>query len=238
MTSGPLSTSLTVGCWASRCTTLHTPYSCLACPSRQPPNSPTHWQTRTELPGVNGASGATAPFAERWAVRTGHRSTVITRMRMHRLRQLKRPQRVAGHPGLASAREDVDLGAEWLAAFHWESTPHAPAEDGRSFAARRGAANHRRPDPCPARRRRPGQHGWCERPGRGGRPESDRFYTPAPFRRQGYGAAIVAQATASATSDGARHVALHRPLEPDKPEASRTDPQQRRRRGRAEPDAA
>ena len=160
------------------------------------------------LPGVNGAGDAAAAFADQWAARTGQSSTVITRMRMYRLRELHRPRHVTGQARLALAPDDVDTVAEWLAAFHQEATPHAPAEDWRPFARRRIEGGQ--------------LHLWHD----GGVPVSlagvsapavgvarvGPVYTPKSSRRRGYGGAITAEATAAATAGGAQHVVLYTDL--------------------------
>ena len=161
-----------------------------------------------EISGVNGASESTGAFAETWSARTGQTSTVITAMRMYRLEKLTRPRAVSGSASLALAPSDVDLVANWLAAFHDEATPHAPNEDEATFAQRRIAA---------------GQiHLWQDE----GNPVSlaavsapasgvariGPVYTPAPLRRKGYGAAVTAEATEAAIQAGAEHVVLYTDL--------------------------
>ena len=163
---------------------------------------------RRSLPGVNGAGGAASAFAQQWAARTGQPSTVITRMRMYRLRQLHSPRHVAGRARLALAPDDVDTVVDWLAAFHHEATPHAPADAWRSLARRRIADGQ--------------LHLWHD----GGVPVSlagvsapaagvarvGPVYTPVSSRRQGYGGAVTAEATAAAMAAGARHVVLYTDL--------------------------
>jgi hypothetical protein len=95
--------------------------------------------TGRDLPGVSGAIGATAAFAEAWDARRGLTSTVITAMRMYRLGELVRPHNVPGE-GTLAVSSDVELVGRWLAAFHKEARPHAPVEDWRAFGARRIAA--------------------------------------------------------------------------------------------------
>jgi GNAT superfamily N-acetyltransferase len=161
-----------------------------------------------ELPGVNGACHSTSAFAARWTVQTGRISTVVTAMRMYRLEELSRPQRVSGRPSLASAPDDVARVAGWLAAFHDEAIPHAPIQDWSTFAARRIADGQ--------------MHLWHD----GGKPVSlaavsapaggvarvGPVYTPPQSRRRGYGAAITAEASASAMADGAQHIVLYADL--------------------------
>jgi len=161
-----------------------------------------------ELAGVNGAAASTNAFAEMWAGRTGHGSTVVTVMRMYRLEQLESPTAVSGGAALAREPGDVDLVADWLAAFHDEATPTHPTEDWVLFARRRVAA---------------GQiHIWHDQ----GRPVSlaavsapaagvariGPVYTPNPMRRHGYGTAVTAAVTAAALAAGAEHVVLYADL--------------------------
>jgi predicted GNAT family acetyltransferase len=161
-----------------------------------------------ELSGVNGASESTSAFAETWSARTGQTSTVITAMRMYRLEKLTRPRAAPGNAILALTPNDVDLVANWLAAFHAEATPRAPSENWSTFAQRRIAA---------------GQiHLWQDE----GNPVSlaavsapaagvariGPVYTPAALRRKGYGAAVTSEATSAATAVGAEHVVLYTDL--------------------------
>ncbi len=161
-----------------------------------------------EPAGVNGASESTTAFAETWTRRTGRRSTIVTAMRLYRLEQLISPTGVSGSAALAREPADVALVAGWLAAFHGEAIPLHPAEDWAAFAHRRVAA---------------GQiHLWRDR----GSPVSlaavsapaagvariGPVYTPASMRRNGYGAAVTAAATAAAIAAGAEHVVLYTDL--------------------------
>jgi hypothetical protein len=92
------------------------------------------------LAGVNGACESTAAFANAWSACTGQTSTVITSMRMYRLGQLRRPRTVPGGAAVATAPDDVELVAGWVAAFHDEAVPDAPVEDWSTSAERRIAA--------------------------------------------------------------------------------------------------
>jgi predicted GNAT family acetyltransferase len=160
------------------------------------------------LPGVSGARDATTAFADRWAARTGHCSTVVTKMRMYRLRELGRPRDVTGHASLSSVSDDVVVVADWLAAFHQEATPHAPAEAWRQFAERRitsGEIHLWRDNGAPV------SLAGVSAPG-AGVARVGPVYTPAGFRRRGYGAAITAEASAAAIAGGARHVVLYTDL--------------------------
>jgi predicted GNAT family acetyltransferase len=160
-----------------------------------------------KLAGVNGAAEATTAFAETWTRRTGRGSTIAAATRMYRLQQLNLPTVVSGSAALAREPRDVDLVADWLAAFHEEATPRHPDEDWAVFARRRIAA---------------GQiHLWHDH----GRPVSlaavsapaagvariGPVYTPGSMRRNGYGAAVTAAATAAATAD-TEHVVLYTDL--------------------------
>jgi len=160
------------------------------------------------LPGVNGACESTVTFAEVWAARTGQASSTVTAMRMYRLGELSRARQVPGAASLAAAPGDVELVAAWFAAFHDEARPHAPVEDWAAFAERRLAAGQ--------------LHLWHDR----GLPVAlagvsaptagvvrvGPVYTPPRFRRQGYGAAVTAEATAAALAGGAKHVVLYTDL--------------------------
>ncbi len=161
-----------------------------------------------EPEGVIGEAESTAVFAEAWCRRTGRSSTIATAMRMYRLVQLDRPNDVPGRAALARDPDEAGLVADWLAAFHDEATPLHPTEDWAAFAARRIAAGQ--------------VHLWHD----GGRPVSlaavsapvagvariGPVYTPASQRRNGYGAAVTAAASAAALAAGAEHVVLYTDL--------------------------
>jgi GNAT superfamily N-acetyltransferase len=160
------------------------------------------------LPGVNGARDSTVAFADAWWVRTGQTSVLMTAMRMYRLGELSRPGTVPGEGALAQAPGDVELVADWLAAFHDEVQPHAPTEDWSTLAEQRITA---------------GQiHLWRDR-GRAvslaavsapaaGVARVGPVYTPPAARRKGYGAAVTAAATAAALAVGAEHLVLYTDL--------------------------
>ena len=161
-----------------------------------------------ELGGVNGAVGSTGAFAQVWEARAGRPSRVVTAMRMYRLVELVCPEGVPGQAALARAPADLDRVAGWFAAFHDEAQPHAPSADWRAFAEGRVAAGQ--------------VHFWVA----GAAPVAmaalsapaagvarvGPVYTPPPSRRQGYGAAVTAAATAAALDAGAAHVVLYTDL--------------------------
>lgn len=115
---------------------------------------------------------------------------------------------LAGAPALATAPDNVELVADWLAAFHDEATPHAPVEDWRAFTARRIAAGQ--------------VHLWHDADApvalaavsarAAGVARVGPVYTPPGERRRGYGAAVTAAANAAALRGGAEHVALYTDL--------------------------
>jgi GNAT superfamily N-acetyltransferase len=160
------------------------------------------------LAGVNGAVGATRAFADAWRIRTGQASRVVTAMRMYRLGDLARPRGVAGRGVVAEAPRDVDLVANWLAAFHDEAQPQAPRADWRAVAERRVANGQ--------------VHLWhdVDRPvalAAVGAPavgvaRVGPVYTPPGERARGYGAAVTAEASAAAIDGGAQHVTLYTDL--------------------------
>jgi predicted GNAT family acetyltransferase len=161
-----------------------------------------------DLPGVTGARDSTTAFAEAWSARTGQTLTIRRAMRMYRLEKLNRPQQVPGEATLAAAPGDVELVADWFAAFHDEAQIQAPSEDWVRLAERRIAA---------------GQiHLWRDRDApvslagvsapAAGVARVGPVYTPVPARRSGYGAAATAEATAAALAAGAEHVVLYTDL--------------------------
>lgn len=162
-----------------------------------------------ELPGVSGERGAAAGFAGAWAELTGHACTLETAMRMYRLERLNAPAEVPGAGRRAtSAAVDLELVADWLAAFHAEARSHAPAADWPALARLRVAGGE--------------VHLWCEdgvpvslaavSPPAAGVARIGPVFTPRGSRRQGYGAAVTAAATAAAIAGGAEHVALYTDL--------------------------
>lgn len=156
-------------------------------------------------PGVNGACDSTTAFADAWSLQTGQISKIVTALRVYRLEKLARPRNVRGGATLAVAPGDVELVADWLGAFHDEAQPHAPVDNWGTVAEQRIAARQ--------------VHLWRE----GGIAVSlaavsapaagvarvGPVYTPSLARRNGYGTAVTAAATAAAIAAGAEHVALY-----------------------------
>jgi predicted GNAT family acetyltransferase len=160
-----------------------------------------------DLPGVNGAVGSTAAFAEAWTARTGEKSRVVTAMRMYHLGHLVRPTNVLGSPQVATLI-DSGLIASWLAAFHDEAMRLAPAEDWRAFADRRITAGqihlwHNEGAPV--------AFAAVSSPA-AGVARVGPVYTPPGQRRRGYGAAVTAAATAAVMGGAAHHVVLYTDL--------------------------
>lgn len=160
------------------------------------------------LPGVNGATEATRPFAAAWLAVTGRDSRQVTAERQYRLGTLLQPQSVAGRGITAATEQDVQLMASWLAAFHDEAQPEAPILDWRTAAERRIRARQ--------------VHFWevdgvvvalaaVSAPPVGVARVAP-VYTPPAHRRHGYGAAVTAHATATALAAGAEHVVLYADL--------------------------
>jgi predicted GNAT family acetyltransferase len=161
-----------------------------------------------DLPGVNGACDSTNAFADAWSAQTGKASTIITAIRMYRLKTLNRPWQVSGETTVATAPGDVNQVADWLAAFHDEAQPNAPREDWVSLAERRIASGQ--------------VHVWRDEdtavalaavsPPAHGVARVGPVYTPLPMRRRGYGAAVTSAAAAAALAGGAEHVVLYTDL--------------------------
>lgn len=160
------------------------------------------------LPGVTGAASAASAFADAWAARTGRQARIATRMRMYRLDVLRAPQGVSGEAVVADPGRDRTLVAGWLEAFHAEAVSASPTDDWDELARRRLAARQ--------------VHLWHQA-GRfvslaavsspaAGVARIGPVYTPPGERRNGYGAAVTAAATAAALATGARHVALYADL--------------------------
>jgi predicted GNAT family acetyltransferase len=161
-----------------------------------------------EVPGANGACDATTSFARVWTARTGQPSVLVTAMRMYRLGELRRPAQTPGAAIVANEPGDAALVAEWLAAFHDEAQPHAPILDWVGIAERLVAAAQ--------------VHLWLDASSPValaavsapvvGVVRVGPVYTPPRFRRNGYGAAVTAAATAAALAEGAEQVVLYTDL--------------------------
>lgn len=159
------------------------------------------------LPGVNGAVAATRGFAEEWRTRTGQSSSTVMKMRMYRLGRLERPTGVPG-AGVRAAPTDVELVARWFAGFHREAARRSPVRDWRAEAERRvtdGEVHLWRHEGVPAALA-------AVRAPAAGVSRVGPVYTPPTQRRNGFGAAVTAEATAAALAAGAEHVALYTDL--------------------------
>jgi predicted GNAT family acetyltransferase len=159
------------------------------------------------IPGVNGALESTAAFALAWEEITGRSSRVHTEMRMYRLFELAWPEAVRGEARSAES-PDLDVVAEWLAAFHSEAQPDAPVDDWSAMAHRRIEARevhlwHLEGVPV-ALAAVSGAPAGVARIGP--------VYTPRVWRRNGFGATVTAVATAAALAAGAEHVVLYTDL--------------------------
>jgi predicted GNAT family acetyltransferase len=161
----------------------------------------------SELPGVNGAAESTAAFAKAWEGTTGRPSTVNRATRMYRLVDLVWPEAVLGEAYRAAATES-DVVADWFAEFHDEAQPDAPVDDWIGMAQRRiefGEVHLWRAEGVPvAIAAVSGAPAGVARVGP--------VYTPPSCRRNGYGSAVTAAATAAALGLGAQYVVLYTDL--------------------------
>ena len=95
----------------------------------------------SELDGreINLPASLETPFADAWAARTGNKPRVLERFRLYRLDGLVAPEPApVGEPRQA-AEQDVQLLAEWIAAF-WDEVEHAAPHGGRPAALRMAEA--------------------------------------------------------------------------------------------------
>ncbi|QXJ25476.1 GNAT family N-acetyltransferase [Actinomadura graeca] len=154
------------------------------------------------LTAVNAGEPTAEGFADAWARRTGATATVRRRMSLYRLDRLRHPDPMPRGAARVAYGPDRGLLIDWYAAFTADTgEPGGPASaaiddklgygglllwevDGTSVAMAgrtRAAAGVARVAPV---------------------------YTPARWRRRGYGAAVTAAVTASALRDGANDVVL------------------------------
>jgi predicted GNAT family acetyltransferase len=164
-------------------------------------------QSGRNAPGVNGAIGSTRAFARAWEQTTGHPSVVVRETRMYRLNELHMP-RAVGQADRAEPSQELGLVTEWLAAFHDEAQPHAPADDWMAMAQRRmdaGELHLWRVDRIPVAVA--GVSRAVVGVARVGP-----VYTPQTSRGNGYGSSVTAAATSAALTQGAQHVVLYADL--------------------------
>ena len=159
------------------------------------------------FPGVNGEAQTVAAFAAAWEARTGQGSTTAVFMRMYRLADLIVPATVPGRARSAGP-DDVELMGTWLQAFHDEAQPHAPVGDWTKLAEHRIRAGQL----CVWEDDESVVSMAAFSEAVAGVSRVGPVYTPPAHRRKGYGAAVTAQATATALSGGARQVVLYTDL--------------------------
>ena len=160
-----------------------------------------------QLPGVSGERETVDAFAAKWTELTGQWPLVAVAMRMYRLAELTCPAGVSGQARPA-VRDDVELVAAWLEAFHDEAQPHAPVADWRSLVEQRVRAGQFRL--WEDERQAVSVAGFSSVVA--GVSRVGPVYTPPVHRRRGYGAAVTAQSTAAALKAGAKHVVLYTDL--------------------------
>ncbi|MDX6310204.1 MAG: hypothetical protein QOI06_3250 [Nocardioidaceae bacterium] len=155
------------------------------------------------LPGVNGDADVVEAFAARWTAETSLTSRIHMHMRLFRLDRLRSPQPAPEGRGRLAASADGEVLVEWLRAFQAEAMPggiDAPAlvadrtEQDLLWLWEDGAG---RPVSMAGRQRTVA-----------GVSRIGPVYTPPAHRRQGYGSAVTAAATADALQRGADEVAL------------------------------
>jgi predicted GNAT family acetyltransferase len=161
-----------------------------------------------QLSGASGSRPAVVAFAAAWTERTGVDQVVIMDQRLYRLGELTPPTDVPGEP-VEGTENDVDLLADWRTAFAAEALSERAtftlAELTRQVQASLSMGN--------------GQILWrvggvpvafaaVGRPMDAAVSRIGPVYTPAEFRRRGYGSAVTAAAAQWALDRGAEHVVL------------------------------
>jgi predicted GNAT family acetyltransferase len=156
------------------------------------------------LPGVSGVTTAVHQFVTAWTGRAGRQARRLRSMRFYRLEELRPPTGAGGEARLAGPAERA-LVVDWFAQFHREAAPGDPGRDVRALAELRVGA---------------GQVWlWTVR----GEPVSlaalsapaagvariGPVYTPAGYRRRGFGSAVTAYASRAALGTGAAYVGLY-----------------------------
>jgi len=157
------------------------------------------------LPAVDGPTGASRTFAQRYTARTGRAATPGIGTRLYRLDTVTPP---AGVPGRLreAGRHDRDLVVGWVDAFSRESVPDQPRIDAAEQVDQRLRLGglmwlwEDRGDPV--------SFLWLSVPV-GGVVRVSAVYTPPELRGRGYASACVAGASARALAAGADTCVLY-----------------------------
>jgi RimJ/RimL family protein N-acetyltransferase len=158
------------------------------------------------ITGANVPEHHQADFAATWSSVTGGSSTVLKRMRLFRLGDLTPPDPFPPGTGRVASEEDYDFLVQWASEFG-DETGESSQEPARTVTDRLSYD---------------GITLWED----GGRPVASAsltrcvagvcrvssVYTPAEFRRRGYGAAVTTAVTRQALDLGARAVVLYTDL--------------------------
>ncbi|HET7742036.1 MAG TPA: GNAT family N-acetyltransferase [Mycobacterium sp.] len=162
-------------------------------------------RTHSELSAVRGPNATAEAFASAWQRHTGAEPEVRTGERLHRLGDLVPPTAVAGE-ARPHRPDDVELLADWTARFFVEAfgsvaapPVHRAFLDGLLQAGVRFVLW--------TQRRRPVSMAMI-RPPVAGVSRIGPVYTPEDERGHGYGSAVTAAASRTATAMGADEVVL------------------------------
>jgi ribosomal protein S18 acetylase RimI-like enzyme len=158
---------------------------------------------RIAVPGVNGEVASVERFVGAWLDGTDLRAWTAFEQRLYALAALRPPDPPPPGRARLAGPDDLELAADWLAAFQHEAG--VPSSDVER-AARAGIAEERLwlwEDEDGARVSLAGRTAPAVRVAR-----IAPVYTPPASRRRGYGAAVTAAATADALARGADHVVL------------------------------
>ncbi|HMN60579.1 MAG TPA: GNAT family N-acetyltransferase [Anaerolinea sp.] len=159
---------------------------------------------RWKVPGVIGPARAAQAFAEAWQARTGAPCRLSFHEGLYELRQVSPLPPAPGRMRQAEP-DDLDLIAPWLVQFHRDALPDdIPTQEQARESTRiriTDGAFYLWEDPHPvalAGWTRPTPHGCSIGP----------VYTPAAFRRMGYGTALTAALSQVLLDSGKQFVAL------------------------------
>jgi hypothetical protein len=155
---------------------------------------------------VIGAAGQAEEFTDRWSDRTGTPARLAMRQRVYRLGTVDPVTPVPGHLRVATTA-DLDLVAEWIAAFEHEALGPQFASPARAVAEQRIASGE--------------VYLWCDPDPRSmagsARPTTrgiavNAVYTPNRWRRHGYATASVAELSARLLRRGYEFCVLYTDL--------------------------